>query len=88
MSLLLDQGIPLKRIALSAGHSSQATTEAVYRKQLRPMITQGAEAMEHLRRRSGSGGHGRPRRRRRGGLIEGVWPPVWPSEHDRGRVLT
>lgn len=30
------------------GHSSQATTEAVYRKQLRPVITQGAEAMDEI----------------------------------------
>ncbi|GHF75910.1 hypothetical protein GCM10018783_52400 [Streptomyces griseosporeus] len=30
------------------GHSSQATTEAVYRKQLRPVITQGAEAMDDI----------------------------------------
>ncbi|MFI1509980.1 hypothetical protein [Streptomyces sp. NPDC020597] len=30
------------------GHSSQATTEAVYRKQLRPVITEGAEAMDDI----------------------------------------
>ncbi|MFF7935724.1 hypothetical protein [Streptomyces sp. NPDC007940] len=30
------------------GHSSQATTEAVYRKQLRPVITEGAEAMDGI----------------------------------------
>lgn len=30
------------------GHSSQATPEAVYRKQLRPVITQGAEAMDEI----------------------------------------
>ncbi|WP_458087030.1 site-specific integrase [Streptomyces malaysiensis] len=46
VSLLSDHGIPLERIALLVGHSSQATTEAVYRKQLRPVITQGAEAMD------------------------------------------
>ncbi|EST29929.1 hypothetical protein M878_19440 [Streptomyces roseochromogenus subsp. oscitans DS 12.976] len=48
MSLLSDHGIPLERIALLVGHSSQATTEAVYRKQLRPVITQGAEAMDDI----------------------------------------
>jgi integrase len=46
VSLLSDHGIPLERIALLVGHSSQATTEAVYRKQLRPVITEGAEAMD------------------------------------------
>jgi hypothetical protein len=48
VSLLSDHGIPLERIALLVGHSSQATTEVVYRKQLRPVITQGAEAMDHI----------------------------------------
>lgn len=48
VSLLSDHGIPLERIALLVGHSSQSTTEAVYRKQLRPVITQGAEAMDDI----------------------------------------
>ncbi|MFF1283946.1 tyrosine-type recombinase/integrase [Streptomyces sp. NPDC058299] len=48
VSLLSDHGIPLERIALLVGHSSQATTEAVYRKQFRPVITQGAEAMDDI----------------------------------------
>ncbi|MEV5105489.1 site-specific integrase [Streptomyces massasporeus] len=46
--LLSDHGIPLEIIALLVGHSSQATTEAVYRKQLRPVITRGAEAMDDI----------------------------------------
>lgn len=46
VSLLSDHGIPLETIALLVGHSSQATTEAVYRKQLRPVIMKGAEAMD------------------------------------------
>ncbi|WP_254402371.1 tyrosine-type recombinase/integrase [Streptomyces sp. AC555_RSS877] len=48
VSILSDNGVPLETIALLVGHSSQATTEAVYRKQLRPVITQGAEAMDHI----------------------------------------
>ncbi|MER6114770.1 site-specific integrase [Streptomyces sp. NPDC001743] len=48
VSLLSDHGIPLERIAMLVGHSSQATTEAVYRKQLRPVITQGAEVMDEI----------------------------------------
>ncbi|MGW3458878.1 hypothetical protein ACWDE9_04525 [Streptomyces olivaceoviridis] len=39
-------GIPLERITLLVGHSSRATIEAVCRRQLRPVITQGAEAMD------------------------------------------
>ncbi|WP_445279909.1 tyrosine-type recombinase/integrase [Streptomyces sp. DSM 118148] len=48
VSLLSDHGIPLETIALLVGHSSQATTEAVYRKQLRPVIMRGAEAMDEI----------------------------------------
>ncbi|WP_409470646.1 site-specific integrase [Streptomyces sp. HC307] len=48
VSLLSDHGIPLETIALLVGHSSQATTEAVYRKQLRPVIAKGAEAMDDI----------------------------------------
>ncbi|MFF9284902.1 tyrosine-type recombinase/integrase [Streptomyces griseosporeus] len=46
VSPLSDHGIPLERIAQLVGHTGQATTEAVYRKQLRPVITEGAEAMD------------------------------------------
>ncbi|MGW2932786.1 tyrosine-type recombinase/integrase [Streptomyces sp. NPDC001156] len=48
VSLLSDHSIPLETIALLVGHSSQATTQAVYRKQLRPVITKGAEAMDDI----------------------------------------
>ncbi|MFI9254128.1 helix-turn-helix domain-containing protein [Streptomyces sp. NPDC053069] len=41
-----NRSIPLERIAQLVGHTSQATTEAVYRKQLRPVIIEGAEAMD------------------------------------------
>ncbi|MFF7948751.1 tyrosine-type recombinase/integrase [Streptomyces griseorubiginosus] len=48
VSLVSDHGIPLERIALLVGYSSQANAEAVYRKQLRPVITDGAEAMDDV----------------------------------------
>lgn len=48
MSLLSDHGITLERIAPLVVHSSQAATEAVYRKQLRPVITEGGEAMDEI----------------------------------------
>ncbi|MFJ3644009.1 hypothetical protein ACIPRD_30305 [Streptomyces sp. NPDC090108] len=44
--MLSDHGIPLERIAQLVGHASQATTEAVRRKQLRPVVTEDAEAMD------------------------------------------
>ncbi|MBY8877466.1 site-specific integrase [Actinacidiphila acidipaludis] len=48
VSLLSDHGIPLEVIARVVGHTSTATTEAVYRKQLRPVITEGAGAMDEI----------------------------------------
>jgi integrase len=40
-----EQGIPVEEIARLAGHSTPATTEAVYRRGLRPVISTGAEVM-------------------------------------------
>ncbi|MFD3728284.1 tyrosine recombinase XerC [Streptomyces sp. NPDC058671] len=48
VSVLSDHGIPIEVIARVAGHSTTQTTERVYRKQLRPVITQGAEAMDDI----------------------------------------
>ncbi|MGW0755983.1 hypothetical protein ACWD1Y_05730 [Streptomyces sp. NPDC002814] len=39
---------PLETIALLVSHSSQATIEAVYRQQLRPVITKCTEAMYEI----------------------------------------
>ncbi|MEV7671553.1 site-specific integrase [Streptomyces sp. NPDC088752] len=46
VSVLSDHGIPIEVIARVAGHSNTQVTEQVYRKQIRPVITQGAEAMD------------------------------------------
>ncbi|MDJ0346337.1 tyrosine-type recombinase/integrase [Streptomyces sp. H10-C2] len=46
VSLMSDHGIPVEKIARVVGHSSSTTTEVVYRKQLRPVITEGADAMD------------------------------------------
>ncbi|MGW1886332.1 tyrosine-type recombinase/integrase [Streptomyces sp. NPDC001970] len=48
VSLLSDHGIPLEVIARVVGHSGTQTTEAIYRKQIRPVITEGAEAMDAI----------------------------------------
>lgn len=45
VSLMSAGGVPVEAIARLVGHSSTATTEAVYRKELRPVITEGAEVM-------------------------------------------
>ena len=43
--LALDTRDPLSRLV---GHSGTITTEAVYRKQIRPVITEGADVMDRL----------------------------------------
>ncbi|MFF0306904.1 tyrosine-type recombinase/integrase [Streptosporangium sp. NPDC004379] len=48
VSLLSDSGIPLENISRLVGHRNTSVTETVYRKQLRPMLLEGAEAMNKL----------------------------------------
>ncbi len=48
VSLMSNSGVPLEEIARIAGHSSSRTTEVVYRRELRPILTTGAEAMDRL----------------------------------------
>lgn len=48
VSLLSDQGILLDKISKLIGHSSTAVTELVYRKQIRPVLQEGAVAMDRI----------------------------------------
>ena len=48
VSLMSDNGVPLETIADLVGHASTAVTEEVYRHQLKPVITRGAEAMNTI----------------------------------------
>src|SRR5258707_2930712 len=48
VSVLSADGVPLERIALLAGHERTATTESVYRHQIRLALTQGAEVMDKI----------------------------------------
>jgi integrase len=41
-----DLGVPIEVIADLLGHASTTTTRTVYRHQLRPVITTGAEALD------------------------------------------
>ena len=41
-------GAPIEEIARLAGHNRTATTELVYRHELRPVITAGAEMMDRI----------------------------------------
>jgi integrase len=48
VSLLSAGGTPVEEIAQLAGHSSTRTTEVIYRRELRPVLTRGAEAMDAI----------------------------------------
>ncbi|MFJ2028715.1 tyrosine recombinase XerC [Streptosporangium sp. NPDC087985] len=48
VSLLSDSGVPLENISRLVGHRNTSVTETVYRKQLRPMLLEGAEAMDQI----------------------------------------
>jgi integrase len=48
VSLMSDTGVPVEEIARLAGHTSSRTTEIVYWHQLRPVMEQGAQAMDQL----------------------------------------
>ena len=42
------QGVPVEEVAPLAGHASSRTTEVIYRRELRPVITTGAEVMDQI----------------------------------------
>ena len=48
VSMTSYQGVPVEEIARPAGHASSRTTEVVYRRELRPVITIGAEIMDQI----------------------------------------
>jgi len=48
VSLLSHHGVAIEEIARLVGHASTRTTEIVYRRELRPVITTGAEVMDQL----------------------------------------
>jgi integrase len=48
VSLLSHRGVSIEEIARLVGHASTRTTEIVYRRELRPVITTGAEIMNQI----------------------------------------
>ena len=48
VSVLSASGVPVESIALLAGHDRTATTESVYRHEIRPALTLGAEVMDKI----------------------------------------
>jgi integrase len=48
VSVMSANGVPVENIALLVGHDRTATTETVYRHEIRPALTQGAEVMDKI----------------------------------------
>jgi integrase len=48
VSIMSAGGVPVEEIARVAGHKQTSTTELVYRRELRPVITSGAEVMDKV----------------------------------------
>lgn len=48
VSLLSDNGMAIEEISRLMGHRSSTVTETIYRHQIRPVITTGAEAMDKI----------------------------------------
>jgi integrase len=48
VSIMSAGGVPVEEIARLAGHQQSSTTELVYRRELRPVITTGAEIMDRI----------------------------------------
>lgn len=48
VSLLSDSGMPIEAISRLVGHRNITITETVYRKQLRPVLLEGAQALDQI----------------------------------------
>ena len=48
VSIMSDNGVPIETIADLVGHASTSVTETVYRHQLKPVISRGAETMNTI----------------------------------------
>lgn len=56
-SLLSNSGMPIEDISHLVGHASTKVTETVYRKELRPVLTRGARAMDGIFTRQSKAGN-------------------------------
>jgi delta 1-pyrroline-5-carboxylate dehydrogenase len=48
VSLLSDGGMPIEQISRLVGHSGTTVAELVHRKQIRPVVEDGATAMDRI----------------------------------------
>ncbi len=52
--MLSDDGVPLEQISRLVGHSGTTVTELIYRKQIRPVVDDGAAAMNRIVQHTGT----------------------------------
>jgi Phage integrase family len=89
VSLLSHHGVSIEEIARLVGHASTRTTEVVYRRELRSVITTGAEIMDQLIRKLDpvpAGNHELAQASRRSLVIDRISFPdgkPWPSSRSR-----
>jgi integrase len=48
VSIMSESGVPVEEIARLAGHSNTRTTETIYLRELRPVISTGAAVMDRI----------------------------------------
>ena len=48
VSVLSEEDVPIEKISDLVGHKDQTTTETVYLYQIRPVMLQGAEAVDRI----------------------------------------
>jgi hypothetical protein len=93
VSLLSEAGVPLEDLSRLVGHSSTVVTETVYRKELRPVLTRGAEAMdivfrtEPVDRQSVTAVHGASGAYQPWGVARATATPGSKPVHEQGRCF-
>ncbi|WP_116247105.1 site-specific integrase [Nocardiopsis sp. FIRDI 009] len=58
ISMMSADGVPIEEIARIAGHATTVTTETYYRRELRPVLTEGAQRMDAILTDEGVNGEG------------------------------
>ena len=85
VSLLSDAGVPIEQISRLVGHSGTTATETIYRKQIRPAITDGADIVDRIFPRQGEPGCLVTQHRRYAGPVEITCLLSWSGWPDLNR---
>jgi integrase len=84
VSILSASGVPIEDISDLVGHSGTSVTETVYRHEIRPALTTGAEAMDEILKKKRAT-HRPSCHTETGNLkLETEWLPVWLPKIEKG----